>query len=145
MLVRTLMTSSMLCKYQTLMDVNFWNEDIFLDMADWDLCYRIRKTGKICVVSKISVITHSLGEGIIKFGVRNMHVIKPFREYYTVRESIYLMKKSYVPLRFKLKLFMTPAVKSFLHVLFMDQRRERLRYIIKGIHDGINGITGAIN
>ena len=37
--VRNIITSSMVVRYKNLQKIGFWNEKLFLDLADWDLCW----------------------------------------------------------------------------------------------------------
>lgn len=62
-IVRSIITSSMLCRYNKLKEVGFWNEKIFLDMSDWDLCWRIQRQSYLCCMTNSLVLNHTLGEG----------------------------------------------------------------------------------
>ena len=53
-------------KYCVLQKINFWNEDIFLDFADYDLCWRLNKNGLYSFITNNVTLEHCLGEGIVK-------------------------------------------------------------------------------
>lgn len=144
MFVKNIITSSMLCMYSVLEKVNFWNEEIFLDMADWDLCWRLGTKKMLCCMTYAAVINHSVGEGNKKMGLLELRVEKPVREYYQTRDCLYLLKKSYVPLKFKIRFIMMLTVRPVIHLLILDNKRERMQYIKKGIIDYRNGIRGEL-
>ena len=65
--VDCIMTSSMVCKFKVLKEVGFWNEEVFLDLADWDICWRIKAAGYSCVMTEVIILRHSVGEGEKKY------------------------------------------------------------------------------
>ena len=144
MCVSSIITTSMLCRYGALKEIGFWNEDVFLDMADWDVCWRFSARGKEIVLSRVSVIRHSVGEGNKKAGPLELRVGRPFREYYQIRDCLYLLKKRYVPLKYKLRFIAMLAVRSPLHLLLLEDKRQRWWYIRQGIKDYRKGIRGEL-
>ena len=133
--VTRVLTSSMLCRYTTLRSVDFWNEDVFLDMADWDLCWRIRASGKLCCLTDRLSFRHHLGIGSKKLGRLVMGVGHPFREYYQIREALYLIGRKYTPVKYRFRFLATLLIRSPLHLIFWDHRAQRCKYICKGIAD----------
>ena len=140
--VKSIITSSMLCKYKDLQKIGFWNEKIFLDMADWDLCWRFMQNGyKCCMTSSISLI-HAVGSGEKRIGLVRMRVGAPIREYYSIRDCLYLMKEYYTPVKFKIRFIYMLTIRSLIHILFFDHKKERKMYIRKGISDYRKNIHG---
>ena len=140
--VKSIITSSMMCKYKDLQEVGFWNEEVFLDMADWDLCWRFMQNGyKCCMSSNVSLI-HSVGTGEKKIGFISLRVGPPIREYYEIRECLYLLRKKYTPLKYKVLFLAMLTLRNFIHVTCYDEKMKRLHYIVRGIKDYINGIHG---
>lgn len=144
-IVSSIITSSMLCRYGDLKTIGFWNEDVFLDMADWDLCWRMQMSGKACCLTEAAVLRHSVGVGEKKVGPLRLRVGAPVREYYQIRDCLYLLKKSYTPMKYRIRFLAMILVRSPLHVLFLNNRKERLRYILKGLYDYFNGKHGALS
>ncbi|WP_296877268.1 glycosyltransferase, partial [Thomasclavelia sp.] len=83
--VKSVITSSMVTKYKNLLVVNFFNENIFLDLVDWDLCWRFINHSMSCYTTSVSIINHSLGEGEKKIGPLRFRISQPFRIYYQTR------------------------------------------------------------
>ena len=142
--VSSVITSSMLCRYGELEAVGFWNEDIFLDMADWDLCWRLLAEGKLCCMTGAVVFRHSVGSGERKIGPLRLRVGQPFREYYQIRDCLHLFRKPYTPLKYRIRFLAMVFVRSPLHLLFLDNRKARASYIGKGIADYFRKKRGAL-
>ncbi len=142
--VSSAITSSMLCKFKTIKDIGFWNDRVFLDMADWDLCWRMKKLNKICVMTDVVTLRHSLGTGEKKVGPISIRVGSPFREYYQTRECLYLLTRNYTPFKFKLRFIVMLTVRPVIHIVFLEKRKERLKYILMGIRDYFTSKTGAL-
>ena len=142
MLVEKVITSSMLTTYGNLKSVGFWSDDIFLDMADYDLCWKMRSHGYVIALTTKSVIVHEIGESSSNMLLRPISQSKPFREYYQMRDRLYLLKKPYVPLASKTVLLYEVTLQAGLRLATSADRAERFRYMRlgrthfrSGIHD----------
>lgn len=142
--VDSIVTTSMLCKYKTIKSINFWNEEVFLDMADWDMCWRLKFAGYFVCMTNKTILNHSVGEGIKKIGFFILRIGKPFREYYQIRDCLRLMKKNYTPLKYKIRFIAMLTVRTILHILFLDNKVQRVKFIAKGIIDYYKCKGGAI-
>lgn len=143
--VSSVITSSMLCTYGNLRRIGFWNEHVFLDMADWDLCWRMMAAGKICCMTQAVILRHSVGSGEKRVGPLKLRVGQPVREYYQIRECMYLFFRSYTPMKYRVRFLAMLLVRPALHLLFLDQRKLRLHYMVKGFGDFCRGKQGAID
>lgn len=140
--VKGIITSSMLTTYKNLSDVNFWNKNIFLDMADWDICWRMMSSGKLCCITTALTLDHTLGNGEKKIGPLRIRVGNPIREYYQTRDCLYLLSERYVPIKFKLRFIGMLTIRPILHILFLESKKERFNFIKRGIIDHHKGING---
>jgi len=141
-IVSSIITSSLLTKYSTLKDIDFWNEDLFLDMADWDLCWRIQQSGKKSCLTDVITLHHTLGLGRKKVGPISLKVTNPIREYYQIRDCLYLEREQYVPIKYKLRFVLMVYLRSYLHVKYLDHGEDRKMYIERAKSDFKNGIRG---
>ena len=137
-------TSSLMTRYKNLKKIGFWNENIFLDLADWDLCWRMQRAGLLCCMTEKVILHHSVGNGEKKIGPIKLRVGQPFREYYQTRDILYLLQEQYVPIKMRVRLAATITVRPILHCLFLDHREERKMYILKGYSDWRAGIKGVL-
>lgn len=141
-IVKSIITSSMLSKYKILKSVGFWNESVFLDMADWDLCWRIREKGWKCIETKASVLDHAVGSGVVKAGKINISRTSQIREYYQARNYLYLLHKKYVPIKYKIEFIQNLTIRPILHYFYLDNGKKRMQYIREGIRDYKKGYFG---
>ena len=58
MVVKSIITSSMLCSYEDIKKIGFWNENLFLDMADWDISWRFQKYGYVVMMTRAVTLFH---------------------------------------------------------------------------------------
>ena len=139
--VPELITSALITKYSTLEAVGFWNENIFLDYADYDLCWRLNKAGYHIFITKNAILNHSLGTGTIKIRILwkqlNVSYSPPLREYYQTREAIKLLFKFYVPIRWKKNFLFNLFIRIFIFCFKLENGKERYYYYLKGFKDGI--------
>lgn len=133
--VSGIITSSMLSTYGRLKQVGFWNENVFLDLADWDLCWRLQEQGLPCCLTDAVTLHHSVGRGERKLGPIRLREGEPFREYYQIRDSLYLMEERYTPFKYRVRFLAMLLIRSPLHILFLGNGAERMNYISLGIQD----------
>ena len=140
--VQSIITSSMLTTYANLKEVGFWNEKIFLDMADWDLCWRMMEAGKICCMTENVVLNHTLGNGEKNIGPIRMRVGSTIRDYYQTRDCLYLLKEKYSPLKYKCRFILMLTVRAVGRLLFLEERSKRYHYIKRGFSDYRKRVVG---
>ncbi len=141
-IVKNIITSSMLTDYKDMKDIDFWNEDLFLDYVDWDFCWRLEKNNKICCITEKVVLNHSVGTGEKRIGPVSLRVGATIREYYQTRDSLNLMKKDYVPIKMKARLFANVSIRPVVHLLLFENKDEILKYIKRGFKDHRANVTG---
>ena len=140
--VSNTITSSLMMRYGNLKRIDFWNEKVFLDLADWDLCWRMQKAGMVCCMTEKVVLHHSVGNGEKKVGHIKLRVGQPFREYYQTRDALYLLQENYVPLKMRLRLIANVTIRPVVHYLMLDDKKSRMKFIRRGINDYKKGVHG---
>lgn len=140
--VSNTITSSLMMRYGNLKRIDFWNEKVFLDLADWDLCWRMQKAGMVCCMTEKVVLHHSVGNGEKKVGPIKLRVGQSFREYYQTRDALYLLQENYVPLKMRLRLIANVTIRPVVHYLMLDDKKSRMKFIRRGINDYKKGVHG---
>ena len=112
--VSNTITSSLMMRYGNLKRIDFWNEKVFLDLADWDLCWRMQKAGMVCCMTE-KVVT---------------------------RDALYLLQENYVPLKMRLRLIANVTIRPVVHYLMLDDKKSRMKFIRRGINDYKKGVHG---
>jgi len=120
-------------------------EDLFIDLVDYEWCWRAEKLGFSTYVTNEVKMAHRLGEDRYHFLGKSIGVPSPIRHYYQFRNTIIMFNRSYVPLSFKLKYMLILPFKFFFFALFVNPRAVRFRMISKGIIDAFKGVKGDIN
>ncbi|MGI5100376.1 glycosyltransferase [Treponema vincentii] len=140
--VKSIITSSMLVKYSVVAQIGLWNEDLFLDLADWDLCWRFQKKGYLCCLSTNTYLIHRLGSTIKKGFLLSLREGSPVREYYQMRDTFKLIFQTYTPFKMRIYFIFRLLVRPMIHLMFLPQRNLRGKYIFYGILDGFCGKKG---
>lgn len=137
-----LITSSMLTTWENLKRISFWNEDIFLDYADWDLCWRLRSVGLKILMTNLTVLQHVSGIGEVHFGSVRVLDEAPVRRYYQVRDFLKLLRKTYMPRRWRHAISFIK--KLVLQTFLLDKRWERSLYTCRGFVDFLSRTHGKL-
>jgi rhamnosyltransferase len=140
--VDSIMTSSMLTTYSALSQINFWNEKIFLDLADWDLCWRFKSIGLKCCLTQNVVLRHKLGVSLKRIGGLSVKEGSPVREYYQTRDCLKLLLKDYTPLKYKIKFILMITIRPIIHILILPEKYLRIKFILLGIIDFFRSKNG---
>lgn len=120
--------------------VGLMREDLFIDLVDYEWCWRARRAGyKIFIDTRVK-LHHSLGEGK-KLAIG---IAEPFRLYYQFRNIIYLGTRKLMPLNYLLSSIIKLPIRFLTYLIIMDERKRRLRYMLLGIRDGIVGKMGKL-
>ncbi|MBP3817757.1 MAG: glycosyltransferase [Butyrivibrio sp.] len=130
-------TSGSVMNIDKCINVGPFDEKMFIDIVDFDYCYRVKKAGYRIVKNFAYCLLHELGEGFEekKFP---LHIIvshhKPIRHYYFVRNCIYQIKK------YKSDLFlrsMKMVMKEFVVVILYEREKfSKILFMLRGIYDG---------
>jgi rhamnosyltransferase len=56
-----IITSGMTFRLQDIKDIGYFDEDLFLDMVDFDICWRALANGKLIAVDKDIKMPHEVG------------------------------------------------------------------------------------
>lgn len=112
-------------------NVGFINEKMFIDALDVEWCLRARHKGYEIFISPDAILKHRLGNGL-KDRITSH---SPMREYYIIRNNIYLLKLKHVPTGYRIrKLIM--CILRILSTTIKGQFKYSQK-ACKGILDGI--------
>ena len=147
--VHATITSSLMVRYRALEEAGLWNEHIFLDYADLELCWRIGRVGYENFVSGNVVMQHRQGEGVRRIfspfsgSWLTVHYFKPARYYYQAREAVKLLRDPLVPRKRKLFLVREALTRLLAVLLFPGKGSlSAAANWIKGIRDGLLRVDG---
>ena len=140
--VTCLPTSGMVFSVDTLSSDDFFSAEFFLDLVDFEWCWRLRTKGWRFLRSRRVVMLHRLGEVERRLLGFRYHVPSPYRHYFQVRDTLRLTGKSYVPLYSKVRLVGILPLKALLYPIILDRGMERLTWMLRGFRDSLRGVSG---
>ena len=122
-------------------------ESLFIDQVDAEWCLRARSKDYRLFGACRAVLRHSLGEGATRvwFGRwRHVHPHKAFRYYYIFRKTGLLTRRPYVPVAWTLHGLWYLAGLLVVAGIMAKERSSVLPRMLKGVLDGVRGVTGRI-
>ena len=141
--VESIITSGMFIS-KKIFKSNKLSEKIFLDYVDWEYCWRLGFQGKKVILNAEVIIEHSLGIGIKKIGFLKIRIGQPFRVFYQVRDSIYLIFGKTTPIIPKMRFLINLLIRPWVYLIFLDNKKERLLFYYKGLKSALKRNKGEI-
>jgi rhamnosyltransferase len=119
-----------------------FDEPLFLDYVDIEWSLRARSCGFATAIAAGCAMTHAIGERMVPLAGRQLAVHKPQRTYLQLRNHLLLWRAAGIP-RLWLLSDLGQVVGKVLGLLVLaPDRRERLRWIARGMVDGLRGKSG---
>ena len=121
------------------------NEDLFIDLVDWEWCWRARKKGYKIIGNADVIIEHQLGDSSKDLGFREVNLRSPMRHYYITRNAFHLaLRDKSLDILHRITLFF----KSFRYIigypLLSKPHLTHLKYVMLGFWHGIVGKLGKL-
>ncbi|MBH1640609.1 glycosyltransferase family 2 protein [Stenotrophomonas maltophilia] len=141
-----LITSGSLIPMKALREIGAMDESLFIDNLDMDWCFRAKRSGHALYGICDAQMTHSIGEELLPSRAKPDGVIvhKPFRLYYIMRNRVLLYGRAYTPWIWIAQDMPRLLLKLMGNSLFLAPRWVRLRFMLKGLWDGVRGKSGAL-
>lgn len=140
--VTCLPTSGMVFRLDALGPADRFADDLFLDLVDFEWCWRLGRSGWRFLRAPDLRMFHRLGEAERKFIGLTFHVPAPYRHYFQVRDTLRLALRSYVPAYAKFRLVGVLPLKAVVYPFILDHGLERLQWMLRGLRDGLRGVRG---
>ena len=139
------MTSGNLLNLKIWEEIGRFDENLFIDEVDSEICFRIIENGyKVIQLNKIRMF-HELGNLEKKnFFTRKISVLNHnhIRKYYIMRNKFYMLKK-YKKYRLR---YIYYILNDFFKVIFYEKDKLRkLKYMFKGITDFMKNKMGELD
>lgn len=134
-LEKEVISSGSLIPVEVLKDIGNMRDDFFIDFVDYEWCWRARSKGYKVYSDNSVILSHQTDEPDKVVG---KIVSKPFRDYYFYRNSIYLLKNGLM-IDSKVMFIYKFIKHTVFEIFFCKNKLKRIKFIISGINDGING------
>lgn len=142
--VQQTLSSGSLIPKESFINVGGMEEGLFIDIVDYEWCWRAKKKDYSTFVTNEVKMAHRLGEDRYHFFGMSIGIPSPVRHYYQFRNTIKMINRSYVPLNFKLKYILILPFKFLFFTIFIKPKYIRFKMMLKGIRDGFLGVDGKI-
>ncbi len=140
-----IITSGMTFRLQDIKDIGYFDEDLFLDMVDFDICWRALANGKLIAVDKDIKMPHEVGINNINFFFRKLPISSPIRNYYQVRNVIHIIFRKQKLNKILIAYYLSRRLFSLvLNILFADNKIKRIKFNLLGIRDAFMNNMGKI-
>jgi rhamnosyltransferase len=146
--LRTAMTSGNLVDVEKVIALGGFEEDLFIDYVDHELCLRLRRYGYEVLEARQVRLPHALGEvSAHRMGGRTLRVTHhcAARRYYISRNRLILWWRYARTeghwVRRDMRSFVTELAGIVLHE---QQRLTKLRMVVRGIRDAVRGVRGPL-
>lgn len=141
--VPQIISSGMLVNMRCLEVIGLKESSLFIDGVDHEWCWRAKSFGFNVAISKRVDMWHRLGEArksILGVAYRSG---TPIRLYYQFRNVFLLARRSYVPFYWKFRNLSLLPFKLLVNTFLEESRIQRVKYMLRGILDGIAGKSGS--
>lgn len=132
--------SGTLTSIELLKELQGLRADFFIDHIDTDWSFRVLHAGYTLWGIPQAIFYHSMGDKSFRFwffGWKIWPYRSEKRHYFLFRNTLLLMKESYVPTRWKYLAGLKLTITFFVHLLFDKKRRDQCQNMIRGIENGL--------
>jgi rhamnosyltransferase len=139
-----LISSGSLVPMEAFTTVGEFDEGLFIDSVDLEWCCRARDKGLMLYGVCAARLDHRLGDR--RQSVLNMELVvhSPERVYYMTRNRFLLYRRSYMPLKWKLKDLLRWMAKFSATMMLIAPRAQYARMTLRAIRDAIGGRAGKL-
>lgn len=134
---REIISSGCCIQLSDITKVGMLDDSLFIDYVDHEWCWRAISKGYICGVSNKIEMTHYIGQNEKRILFFNIILSSPFRYYYQTRNWLWLLRRPYVPMRWKITTSIKKIVYPFFYPFITKSWKEIYKSIFKGFIDGL--------
>ena len=139
-----LISSGSLVPMEAFTTVGEFDEGLFIDSVDLEWCCRARDKGLMLYGVCRARLDHRLGDR--RHAVLNVELVvhSPERVYYMTRNRFLLYRRSYMPLKWKLKDLLRWMAKFSATMMLIAPRAQYARMTLRAIRDAVMGRAGKL-
>lgn len=119
--------------------VGLMRDDFFIDYVDTEWCLRALSKGLVCHAVPAAQMEHAIGDKFVRFLGLHLPVHSPFRRYFRIRNSFYLLHLPWVPRRLAVREVAVAVVHQMILMLRTGQGAAHARTLWRGVRDGLKG------
>lgn len=135
---REVISSGSCMAVEAIGQVGMNDESLFIDFVDFEWCWRARAKGYLCGVTPAVTITHKVGHREIHIGGYLIILSAPFRYYYQFRNFLWLSRRKYVPLQWKIATGVKHLARLCYFPVCISHGSRYWRQMVRGMWAGIH-------
>lgn len=135
-IVGALISSGTLVEVNALRNVGMMEDDLFIDAVDFEWCWRASSKGYVCARTPHVKLPHKVGQNSRTILGMPFIVSAPFRYYYQYRNWLLLIRRSYVPDKWKIKTSVRKMIELFVIPFLAENRIQTILNMWRGIIHG---------
>lgn len=139
-----IIASGAMIRVSVLEQIDLMREDFFIDWVDIEWCMRAQSIGYYSFYIPSVVMKHSVGDSIATIFGRDIHIHNNIRNYYMLRNAIYLLRLKSMNWRWRINILPRIPCYMFLYPLLSRNKRRNMQLVFKALLDGIVGHLGKI-
>ncbi|MGH9561898.1 MAG: glycosyltransferase family 2 protein [Terracidiphilus sp.] len=134
--------SGSVIRISVLQRIGQMREDLFIDWVDIEWCMRARSQGFHSYYAPNVAMKHSVGDSIVTVLGRDVHLHNDLRNYYMIRNAIYLYRLK--SMGWKWKINFAPRIPCYivLYPILSRHKLQNFQYVVRALWDGICGHMG---
>ena len=113
------------------------DNQLFIDYVDFEWCWRANSKGYVCGITPRLSISHHVGRKTISLFGYQIIISAPGRYFYQFRNYLWLVRRKYVPLQWKIAMGIKNVARLFYFPLLVKQGGQSWKYMVKGIRAGL--------
>lgn len=117
--------------------VGMFDSRLFIDYVDFEWCWRAISKGYHCGITNKLTIYHKVGQRELSIGKYKVIISAPGRYYYQYRNFLWLVRRKYVPLPWKLATGTKFLIRLMYLPLVVENGSKYLHNMLNGIKAGI--------
>lgn len=117
---------------------------MFIDYVDIEWGLRARWKGFASYGVPAVRLSHSLGDRRMNFLGLSVPLHSPLRHYYQIRNPLWLYRQPWIPLNWKLVDGFRLLLRFFFHAVVAPSRMANIKYMVRGVLDGLAGRRGRL-
>ena len=145
--VYRLMTSGNVISVKKASEIGGYNEDLFIDEVDHEICYKALEAGYLLFQTPDILLGHRLGNPLTKrFIWRDIHAMNhpPIRKYYIARNRLVVWRKFHkIDEGFFFANYIWTGALDFFKIFYMEPNKLRkAQFYLMGFIDALRGRMG---
>lgn len=134
-----LIASGSLIRTSVLRQVGLMREELFIDWVDTEWAYRAESLGYKTYIVPTVVMMHSVGDATGEFMGKRFNLHSPARNYYIVRNAVYLLKERRMSLSWRCTMLIYVPKYILVHTWLSRQRWRSFIEMLGAILEGMAG------